>query len=115
MTTDEDARRIALRERLMSAGCDVPEKGSATEHEATRAWNGALDPKPALVARCATTVQLGEALRAARDAGLAVQSTMAGRTGPAARSVTIASSSISRAWPHSLLTLSDARRRSAGA
>ena len=73
MTNDDlDVRRIALRDRLMLAGCDIPEQGSATEHEATRLWNGAIDFKPTLVARCATTMQVSEALRAARDAGLPV-------------------------------------------
>lgn len=80
MTNDDrDFPRIALRERLMLAGCDIPEQGSAAEHEATRLWNGAIDSKPTLVARCATAMQVSEALRAAHDAGLPVSIHNGGR------------------------------------
>jgi hypothetical protein len=38
VTTDEKARLIELRDRLILAGGDLPQEGSATHHEATRAW-----------------------------------------------------------------------------
>jgi FAD binding domain len=72
MTTDEKARLIELRDKLIGAGCDLPQEGSATRHEATRTWNGARVCKPALVARCGTALQVAAALRAARDVGLPV-------------------------------------------
>jgi FAD/FMN-containing dehydrogenase len=61
-----------VRNTLTAAGCTLPELGSAGEREATRRWNGGLQPQPALVARCATTAQVSTALRAAADAALPV-------------------------------------------
>jgi FAD/FMN-containing dehydrogenase len=62
-----DAREADLRTRLIAAGCEVPESGSPAETQATRMWNGALDRRPALVARCRTADQVGTALRAATN------------------------------------------------
>jgi FAD/FMN-containing dehydrogenase len=61
-----------VRNALIAAGCTLPELGSAGEREATRRWNGALQPRPALVARCATTAQVSATLRAAADSALPV-------------------------------------------
>ena len=47
-----------VRNTLTTAGCTLPELGSTEDREATRRWNGALQPRPALVARCATTAQV---------------------------------------------------------
>jgi hypothetical protein len=59
-------RKKAVLERvsntLIAAGCTLPKLGSAEEREATRRWNGALQPRPALVARCATTAQVSTAI-----------------------------------------------------
>ncbi|MGI4800290.1 MAG: FAD-binding oxidoreductase [Janthinobacterium lividum] len=61
-----------LRRQLIAAGCDVPECGSSSEAEATRLWNGALDRRPTLVARCRTAAHVSAALKAAREAGTSV-------------------------------------------
>jgi hypothetical protein len=61
-----------IRDKLIAVGCTLPELGSTGEREATRRWNGALQPRPALVARCTTTAQVSTALRAAADATLPV-------------------------------------------
>ena len=66
MSASQD-HHSALRSALTSYGCtivdDVHESNPATRH-----WNGALHPSPALIARCQTTVQVSRALRLARDA-----------------------------------------------
>jgi FAD binding domain len=79
MTVSDVVQVDALRERLRSAGCDMPATGSDAWRSALRTWNGALDLKPALVARCATSRQVSEALQAAHDAGVSVSVRGGGR------------------------------------
>ena len=72
MTSDDTGAITALNDKLRSVGCDIPAAGSGAWEAALRKWNGALDTRPVLVARCATSRQVSEALRAARDANIAV-------------------------------------------
>jgi FAD/FMN-containing dehydrogenase len=46
-------------------------------------WNGAIDRRPAVIARCTTPADVAAALAHAREAGLEVGSAAAGTTTPA--------------------------------
>jgi len=72
MTSNHSGAIDALGKKLRSVGCDIPTAKSDAWKVAVRKWNGALDTNPALVARCATSRQVSEALRAARDANIAI-------------------------------------------
>jgi FAD/FMN-containing dehydrogenase len=68
MTTGA-ARLGALRARFRGALLRPEEEGY---DEARRIWNGAIDRRPALIARCAGADDVAEAVRYARDNDLAV-------------------------------------------
>ena len=45
-----------------------------SEYDSSRAlWNGAIDRKPAIVARCSTAEEVAEAVRFARASGLEIE------------------------------------------
>ena len=69
-TTSIDGKQIAaLRPRFRGALLRPEEEGY---EEARRVWNGAIDRRPALIARCAGTDDVVEAVRFARDHELLV-------------------------------------------
>lgn len=51
-------------------------------------WNGMIDRKPAMVARCRSTSDVSATIRFARRAGLPSRSAVADTTSPGARSPT---------------------------
>jgi FAD/FMN-containing dehydrogenase len=59
-----------LQGDLGSAGCKVTKLLDGGD--ATRRWNGALDPHPILIAQCSTTEQVSAALVATRRAGQSI-------------------------------------------
>ena len=72
MAGQHDSSRFSnLRTTLERAGCHIVEQITKGD-TATRRWNGALDPRPALIARCRSASQVAAALRAASAACLPV-------------------------------------------
>jgi FAD/FMN-containing dehydrogenase len=66
------------------------------EYYSSRAiWNGAIDRKPAVIARCADVHQVASAVRFARDSDLEISVRGGATTTPGPRSATAASWSIS--------------------
>jgi FAD/FMN-containing dehydrogenase len=61
------ARTADLRDRLTG---DVLEPGDARYDAARRIWNGDIDRRPRLVARCADAADVAEAVRFARERDL---------------------------------------------
>ena len=70
-------RLRALRERFRGALLRPGEEGY---EEARRVWNGAIDRRPALIARCAGADDVVEALRFARERELPVSVRGGGRS-----------------------------------
>jgi hypothetical protein len=69
--------------------------GSPDYDRARRVWNGDIDRRPAVVARCADAHDVRAALGFARDEGLLVAVRGAVTTSPACRRATTGSSSTS--------------------
>src|ERR1051326_3347584 len=61
-----------LRDFSMRFQGECIQPGAATYDSARAVWNGMIDRKPACIAQCATTADVQEALRFARENGLAV-------------------------------------------
>jgi FAD/FMN-containing dehydrogenase len=68
-TTISAGNLEALRQRVTGT---VAEPGSAGYSEAVAIWNGAIDRRPAVVVRCASSTDVANALGFARDRGLEV-------------------------------------------
>jgi FAD/FMN-containing dehydrogenase len=56
-----------LREKLFAAGCILLEPNSEAYARVVRLWNGAVNRRPALVARCVSAAQVQVALVAAQE------------------------------------------------
>jgi FAD/FMN-containing dehydrogenase len=62
----------ALRDHITAARCEVFAAGSRSYDDATDIWNGAVEYRPALVARCLNVQHVQAGLAAARENGVPV-------------------------------------------
>jgi FAD/FMN-containing dehydrogenase len=70
---------------------DVIVPGDHDYDDARAIWNGAVDRRPRLIARCSGTADVAAAVRFARDRDLEIAVRGGGTTSPAPRSATAGS------------------------
>jgi FAD binding domain/Berberine and berberine like len=71
-TTETELEQAAVRELSASIGGDLVRPGDPGYDEHRRVWNGSIDRRPALIARCAGVPDVVAAIGFGRDAGLPV-------------------------------------------
>ncbi len=71
-TTETELERAAVRQLSASFGGDLVHSGDPGYDEHRRVWNGSIDRRPALIARCAGVPDVVAAIGFGRDAGLPV-------------------------------------------
>jgi len=67
MKSGADAEQAMVEALRASLRGEVIERGHPAYDQARRVWNGLIDRRPALIARCAGTADVVEAVRIARE------------------------------------------------